>query len=78
MQADFEEGTEDGEPRRLSEPAAVWPIYLREFSERLQATITHPLAGRPISYQKCLEVQARQAAKVVLGEAEAYRPLRVR
>ena len=53
-------------------------IYLREFSERLQATITHPLAGRPISYQKCLEVQARQAAKVVLGEAEAYRPLRVR
>ena len=53
-------------------------VYLREFSERLQATFTHPLAGRPLTYQKCLEVQARQAAKVVMGEAPAYRPLRVR
>jgi CRISPR-associated protein Cas1 len=53
-------------------------LYLREFSERLQATFTHPLAGRPLTYQKCLEVQARQIAKLVMGETDTYRPLRVR
>jgi CRISPR-associated protein Cas1 len=53
-------------------------LYLREFSDRLQATFTHPLAGRPMSYQKCFEVQARQAAKAITGDAPEYRPLRVR
>lgn len=53
-------------------------IYLREFSERLQAAFTHPLAGRPLTYQKCLEVQARQVAKLIMGEVAEYRPLRVR
>jgi CRISPR/Cas system-associated endonuclease Cas1 len=53
-------------------------IFLREFSDRLQATFTHPLAGRPLTYQKCLEVQARQTAKVIMGEEPEYRPLRVR
>ena len=53
-------------------------LFLREFSDRLQATFTHPLAGRPLTYQKCLEVQARQAAKVIMGEEPEYRPLRVR
>lgn len=53
-------------------------VYLREFSDRLQATFTHPLAGRPLTYQKCLEVQARQAAKAIMGEEQEYRPLRVR
>ena len=75
--ADFEEATEDGETGVYLSRRGL-AVYLREFSERLQATITHPLAGRPLSYQKCLEVQARQAAKVVLGEADVYRPLRVR
>ncbi len=74
---DFEEATEDGETGVYLSRRGL-AVYLREFSERLQARITHPLAGRPLSYQKCLEVQARQAAKVVLGEANAYRPLRVR
>ena len=53
-------------------------VFLREFSDRLQTSFTHPVAGRPLSYQKCLEVQARQVAKVVMGEAPEYRPLRVR
>jgi CRISP-associated protein Cas1 len=53
-------------------------IFLREFSDRLQTTFTHPLAGRPLTYQKCLEVQARQAAKVIMGDEPRYRPLRVR
>ena len=49
-----------------------------EVMQRLQTRFTHPLAGRPLSYQKCFEVQARQVAKLVSGELVQYRPLRVR
>jgi len=52
--------------------------FLQAFSARLQARFTHPLAGRPLTYQKCLEVQARLLAKTITGELPAYRPLRVR
>jgi CRISP-associated protein Cas1 len=52
--------------------------FLEEFSQRLQAKFTHPLAGRPLTYQKCLEVQARLLAKVIMGEANEYHALRVR
>jgi CRISPR-associated protein Cas1 len=73
---------EDGGPATKSDGCYLnkqgLRVYLREFSERLQATFTHPLAGRPLTYQKCLEVQARQVAKLVMGEAAVYRPLRVR
>ena len=34
----------------------------------------HPVAGRRLSYRKIFEVQARQAAKVVTGERDEYRP----
>jgi len=71
---DFEAGQDGGvylARRALS-------TYLRAFSERLQATITHPLAGRPLTYRKCFEVQARLAAKAITGDAPEYRPLRVR
>jgi CRISP-associated protein Cas1 len=53
-------------------------VYLREFTERLESTFTHPLAGRPMTYRKCLELQARQAAKTITGEIPRYTPLRVR
>lgn len=53
-------------------------VFLETFSGRLQATFTHPLAGRRLTYQKCLEVQARALAKVITGDLPAYRPLRVR
>jgi len=61
---DFEEA-QVGEQTGVYLKRAGLAVYLREFSERLQATFTHPLAGRPLTYQKCLEVQARQAAKLV-------------
>jgi CRISPR-associated protein Cas1 len=84
---DFVSGT--GEPAGASDDPAgraagvylkrdALKVYLREFSERLEATITHPLAGRPMTYRKCLELQARQAAKTITGEAPRYMPLRVR
>lgn len=73
--ADFTEPTEEGGV--YLRPAGL-RLFLREFSERLQSTFTHPLAGRPLTYQKCLEVQARQIARLVMGESDRYRPLRAR
>lgn len=52
--------------------------FLSAYTKRLQATFTHPLAGRPLTYQKCLEVQARLLAKTITGELPAYHPLRIR
>ncbi len=52
--------------------------FLVAFSARLQTTLTHPTAGRPLTYQKCMEVQARLLRKTITGELPAYRPLRVR
>lgn len=60
----------------LSRPGLA--TFLKTFTGRLQSRFTHPLAGRPLTYQKCLEVQARLLAKTILGEASEYRPLRVR
>jgi CRISPR-associated protein Cas1 len=48
-------------------------IFFREFADRLESETLHPLAGRRLSYRKIFEVQVRQAAKVISGEAEAYR-----
>lgn len=52
--------------------------FLEAFTGRLQSRFTHPLSGRPLTYQKCLEVQARLLARTITGDAAQYRPLRVR
>jgi CRISPR-associated protein Cas1 len=52
--------------------------FLAQYSARLQTEIIHPWAGRPLTYQKCFEVQARLMRKVIEGKAEKYQPLRVR
>ena len=49
-------------------------IFFREFADRLETETMHPVAGRRLSYRKIFEVQARQAAKVVTGERDEYRP----
>ncbi|MCB2160723.1 CRISPR-associated endonuclease Cas1, partial [bacterium] len=48
--------------------------FFPQFVRRLNAKVTHPLAGRAISYQKIFEVQARQIRKVIEGEADFYQP----
>lgn len=46
--------------------------FMQQYSARLQTEVFHPLAGKPLSYQKCLEVQARQLRRVIEGELETY------
>jgi CRISPR-associated protein Cas1 len=52
--------------------------FLAQYSARLQTEIIHPWAGRRLTYQKCFEVQARLMRKVIEGQAEKYRPFRIR
>ncbi len=49
-------------------------VFFREFSDRLETSVRHPLAGRSLSYRKVFEIQARVAAKTITGQVSAYRP----
>lgn len=53
-------------------------VFFRQYSARLRTEVLHPLVGRRLTYQKCLEVQARQLAKVILGQEPGYRPFLTR
>lgn len=53
-------------------------VFFEQYVHRLNTTVFHPLAGRALSYQRALEVQARQLARVILGEIEAYEPFLVK
>lgn len=52
--------------------------YLEKFSQRLDSPVLVREIGRPLSYRKLFEVQARQLARVVRGETPTYRPFRAR
>ena len=53
-------------------------VFFEQYTRRLNTTISHPLAGRPLSYQKIFEVQARQLAKFIAGEIDEYQPFLVK
>ena len=48
--------------------------FLTQYSARLQTEVLHPVAGRPLTYQKCFEVQAWQIRKLIEGQRESYLP----
>ncbi len=52
-------------------------LFMREFGDRLESQVTRSEVGRPLSYRKHFEVQARRMARAVLGE-EIYRPFKAR
>lgn len=51
---------------------------LDAYERRMDALVTHPVFGYPISYRKVLHVQARLLAKHVLGELRGYVPFTTR
>jgi CRISPR/Cas system-associated endonuclease Cas1 len=53
-------------------------IFAREFSDKLESTFTSPAIGRPLSYRKLFEVQARSLVNVILGKENLYRPFQAR
>ena len=52
--------------------------FLRIFEERLSTEIRHPTFGYRATYHRCLELQVRLLAKVLMGEIPAYPPFKVR
>lgn len=53
-------------------------VFFREFSDKLESRVTVRRIGRPLSYRKLMEVQARALANVLLGKAEEYLPFEAR
>lgn len=58
-------------------PAAMRK-FLRSYTGRMQSRVIHPSAGRAVSYQECLELQARCLRKVIEGEESEYTSIRAR
>ena len=52
--------------------------FLEAFEERLATSIEHPIFGYKATYRRCLELQARLVAKLVMGEIDQYAPFKVR
>ena len=53
-------------------------IFFQKFSQRLESEITPRDIGRPISYRKIFEVQARKLVHFIEGEEDEYKPFRAR
>lgn len=52
--------------------------FLQKFEERMNDTIQHPQFTYSVTYRRCMEVQARLLAKVLMGELQEYLPFKVR
>lgn len=53
--------------------------FLQQFSARIQTEVIHPVAGKPLTYQKCFEVQARLMRKAIEEKnGDAYKPFLTR
>jgi CRISPR-associated protein Cas1 len=53
-------------------------IFFREFSDKLESLVTPRRIGRPLTYRKLMEVQARRLANVLLGKENEYLPFEAR
>jgi CRISPR/Cas system-associated endonuclease Cas1 len=72
---DFETDEETGAVRLARRGLRT---FLAQFTRRLQAEVYHPEAGRPLSYQKVFEVQARALRKCIESGEPNYTPFAAR
>ncbi|MEW6141529.1 MAG: CRISPR-associated endonuclease Cas1 [Chloroflexota bacterium] len=70
--ASFEPSTERSGMVKLR-PEAV-KTFLHHYEERIQTSIQHPLTGEQVDYRRCLELQARQLARIITGQQSVYQP----
>jgi CRISPR-associated protein Cas1 len=52
--------------------------FIASYERRMSEELLHPVFGYRATYRRCLELQARMLASVLLGELPAYRPLTTR
>jgi CRISPR-associated protein Cas1 len=51
--------------------------YFRAYEQRVASRVLYPPSGERTSYRRCLELQARQLARVVLGKRARFRAFRM-
>jgi CRISPR-associated protein Cas1 len=74
--ADFEWTNDPELPVRLSRPAVH--VLVSAYEERLEDRAFHPLANGQTDYRRVIELQVRQMARIVRGEADTYEPVTIR
>ena len=73
--ADFKRPEREGEAVLLTDEAVR--KFLHHYEERVNSKISHP-AGGQVTYRRCFELQARQLARVIMGQEERYKPFLVK
>jgi CRISPR/Cas system-associated endonuclease Cas1 len=51
---------------------------LRGYEERLSTRVRHAESGERTTYRRCLELQVRQIANIVLDKKRAYVPVTIK
>ena len=52
--------------------------FLTGYYGRMQQTFQHPTRNEKTTYLRCIELQVRHLARVIMGEESVYKPFRVR
>jgi CRISPR-associated protein Cas1 len=70
---DFGKGPDKDRPLVMTD-AAVKRV-IEAYEQRVTKTITYPFTGEQTMWRRCLELQTRQMARVIKGEAKGYRAM---
>lgn len=70
----FTISTRRGKQQAQLEDAAL-QVYLRAYEAALEARITYPETGSRTSRRRCMELQSRELAQVVLGKRKVFKAL---
>jgi CRISP-associated protein Cas1 len=72
----FQRSNNPRQPCLLGEQGVC--TVLEAYEQRLQGQVFHPLARGQTTYRRAFELQARQLARVIQGEASSYQPLMIK
>ena len=72
----FEVNKERHKPAILLAPSGHNPV-IRAYEERLYASAYYALLQQQTTIRRCIEMQTRQLARVMLGETKEYQAMRM-
>lgn len=64
-----------GEDRPVEMGPNLLPVLIQAYEQRLEQNMRYVLTGEQTSIRRCLGLQARQMASLILDQARVYRPL---
>lgn len=74
--SDFERTRNPKRPVQLGVRAR--DLVVRSYERRLQTRVLHRPTGQNTTYRRCIELQVRQVAQIVLGKPTGYQPMVIR